>query len=262
MQYLIDLDPVIFSIGIFSVSYYSLSYVIGIMFGWSYSLYLIKRFQLSCTKDQFDAYISWLVLAVICGGRLGYVLFYDLQASLHSPLNILKTYEGGMSFHGALLGIGVATYFFAKKHSLSCLVISDLVSVSAPIGIFLGRIANFINKELLGRQCGEGLVWKVQFHPNDVFRHPSQIYEALLEGALNFIILYYFIVCRQGMRCRGKATAIFLINYAVFRIFGELFRESVRSFIPGVSQGQILSLPMLLLGLLCLLRSTSRVPDR
>ena len=187
-----NLDPVIFSLGFISLRWYSLAYVLGILIGWWYGKKLIlNKSQLLKEKfnlEHFDDLITYLVISIIIGGRLGYVAFYNIQYYLSNPIDILKIWEGGMSFHGALIGIILGTYIFSIRRKIETLFLLDIIACVSPIGIFFGRIANFINGELVGKVSS--VPWSVIFPSIDLTpRHPSQLYEAALEGMLLFLVL-------------------------------------------------------------------------
>ena len=195
-MYIHNLNPIIFDFGILSLRWYSLAYLVGILFGWWYGKKIIsflnKKYNNNFNPKLFDDYITYVIISIIIGGRLGYVLFYNLNYFIANPLDIFFIWNGGMSFHGGLLGLIIASILFSKKNNLSNLILLDVVSCVAPIGIFFGRIANFINGELYGKPTD--LPWAVIFPlVDDQGRHPSQIYEALLEGALLFLILNFIV---------------------------------------------------------------------
>ena len=185
-----NFDPVAFTFFSLEIRWYSLAYIFGIIFGWIYCKKLIKDVKL---QYLFDNYISYLIVGIILGGRLGYVIFYNFSYYLKNPIEIFMIWNGGMSFHGAIIGIIICSYFFSKKYKMQFFLFLDLVAISSPIGIFFGRIANFINGELVGKVTNNN--WGVIFPQIDIFpRHPSQLYEAFLEGILLFILmnLIYF----------------------------------------------------------------------
>ena len=257
-MYIHDLNPVIFDFGLLSLRWYSLAYIIGILFGWWYGkkiiLFLNNQYNKNYKLALFDDYISYVIISVIIGGRLGYILFYNLNYFFSNPLEIFFIWKGGMSFHGGLLGIIIATILFSKKKEFDKLVLLDIVSCVAPIGIFFGRIANFINGELYGKSTN--LPWAVIFPMVDSEgRHPSQIYEALLEGMLLFLILN--LVIRKMHYKKGKCAALFLIFYSVFRILSEFFREpdpQIGYILNYVSMGSLLSFLMFSIGIIMYLR--------
>jgi len=236
-----NFDPVAIQIFSVEIRWYSLAYIFGILFAWIYcKKILIKDKNISIL---FDDLISYLIIGIILGGRLGYVLFYNIKYYLTNPMEILMIWHGGMSFHGGILGILIATIFFSKKHSLNKYVFLDLISASAPIGIFLGRIANFINSELYGRETD--VFWSVVFVKVDnVSRHPSQIYEAIFEGLILFFIMF-ILVKKNYLLKNGIVTALFLIFYSIFRFFVEFYRvpdEQLGFIILNLTIGQIISL--------------------
>ncbi|WP_415303707.1 prolipoprotein diacylglyceryl transferase [Candidatus Pelagibacter sp. Uisw_090] len=244
-----NFDPVAFQILSFEIRWYSLAYIIGIIFGW---IYCKKKL----IKDQrilslFDDFITYLILGVILGGRLGYALFYNLKYYLENPLEILMVWNGGMSFHGGLIGVIVASQLFSSKHKVNQFIFLDLVALSAPIGIFFGRIANFINSELIGRATD--LPWSVQFILIDnTKRHPSQLYEAFFEGIILFLLLEYFFR-KNYLKNPGKISALFLIFYSFFRFLTEFFRSpdpQIGYLILNLTQGQLLSIIFLMAGTL------------
>ena len=240
-----NFDPVALSFFSLEIRWYSLAYIFGIIFGWIYCKRLIKDTNL---QSQFDNYITYLILGIIIGGRLGYVIFYNFNYYIKNPLEILMIWSGGMSFHGALLGIILSSYIFSKKNKQQIFFFLDLVALSAPIGIFLGRTANFINSELVGKITGAP--WGVIFPIVDNFpRHPSQLYEALLEGILLFILmnLIYF---RKNYKI-GECSFMFLIFYGLLRIISEFFREpdiQVGYIFGSITMGILLSLFMIFIG--------------
>ena len=254
-----DINPIILPIGPLAISWYSLSYVAGIILGTMYCKSLILKYKLSITANQFDDFIAWLIVGIILGGRLFYVSIYDPWKYLANPVSILKTYEGGMSFHGGVFGVIVAALIFCRRNNLHFFDVMDLVSAAAPIGIFLVRIANFINCELYGRVTD--VAWGVMFPPEFLPRHPSQIYESLTEGLLNFIILYFLIRRYHLIQKPMVVSGLFLIIYGLCRVFCEMFRQpdELLGFIfYGVTMGQILSVPLLAFGALLLWTSRKR----
>jgi phosphatidylglycerol:prolipoprotein diacylglycerol transferase len=245
-----NINPVIFSVGPLAISWYSLSYIVGILLGWYYANKLILLYPIGISRQHTEDFISWAIIAIIIGGRLGHVLFYDPEKYLSNPIEILKTYEGGMSFHGGIFGVGVAAYLYCKKNQIRFLSFSDVLAIVAPIGLFLGRIANFINAELYGRQTN--VPWAVIFPHSDGFpRHPSQLYEALLEGLFLFWIMLYFTYKSKFLQNPGRMSGIFLIFYGSFRVLVEFFREpdvKIGFIFKYFTLGQILCIPMILLG--------------
>lgn len=246
-----SIDPVIFSVGPLAVRWYSLSYIAGILIGWGYVNQIIVRYTWSpFTKKHTDDLIVWMIIGIVLGGRLGYTLFYNMLYYIDHPSQIFRVWEGGMSFHGGMIGTILAAYFYCRKHKLVFLQLTDLLACAAPIGLFLGRIANFINAELYGRVTD--VSWAVIFPNSDGLpRHPSQIYEAFTEGLLLFIILWLFVWFTNAKRHPGFLSGVFLIGYGSFRMFCELFREPdfhIGFILSEVTMGQLLSIPMVILG--------------
>jgi phosphatidylglycerol:prolipoprotein diacylglycerol transferase len=248
------IDPIAVAVGPFAVRWYALAYIVGLIIGWRYCLALADRPPNLVARRDVDDFLVWATLGVVLGGRIGFVLFYNLPYYVDHPLQMFELWHGGMSFHGGALGVTIAIVLFARQRGLPVFALSDIVIEAVPIGLFFGRIANFINDELWGRPSS--VPWAVVF-PNggNIPRHPSQLYEAACEGILLFLLL--LIAERRGVRRRpGIATGIFLVGYAVARMSGELFRQpdvqlGFLFFIGrfGVTMGQLLSLPVLVAGL-------------
>jgi len=244
-----NFDPILVDFGLIQVRWYSLAYIFGIIAGWIYAIQIIKftasnkyNFQ-AIKKLQFDDLIIYLVIGIILGGRLGYVVFYNLEYYSQNFSDIFKIWQGGMSFHGGLLGVIIAIIIFSKKTKNNFFEFSDIIACVAPIGIFLGRLANFINGELYGKISN--VPWAVIF-PNGgyVSRHPSQIYEAILEGVILFILINYFALKKQLIFKTGYISGLFLILYACLRIISESFREpdmQLGYFFNYFSMGSMLS---------------------
>ena len=256
-MYTHNLDPVLFDFGFLVIRWYSLAYIFGILIGWWLGKKIIlKRFQtpnFNFDIKEFDNLITYIIISMLLGGRIGYVLFYNFGYYLSNPLNIFKIWEGGMSFHGALIGIILGTYFFSIKKNVSTFFLLDIVSFVAPIGIFFGRIANFINGELVGKTTD--VFWGVIF-PNidNNIRHPSQLYEAFFEGVVLFIIMS-LLLFRKNYKT-GTCSYMFLIFYGIFRIFSEFFREpdlQVGYLFHLISMGTVLSSLMILAGIIIFL---------
>ena len=244
-----NFDPVAIQFFSFEIRWYSLAYIVGILFGWILS----KKIFISNAeiKIKFDDYITFLILGIIIGGRLGYIFFYNFSYYSTNLLDIFKIWQGGMSFHGGLIGIIISRIWFAKKNNQNPFNYLDIVSLVAPIGIFFGRIANFINSELYGIETN--LPWGVKFiQVDDLYRHPSQLYEALFEGIILFIILLYFR--NKGLlKTPGIISSLFLIFYSIFRFVIEFFRapdNQLGYLILNLTMGQIASLIFLLIGIL------------
>ena len=247
-------DPVLVNFGLIEIRWYSLAYIFGILIGWWYGKkIIIRRFNgknETSNLKEFDNLITYIVFSIILGGRIGYVIFYNFEYYLSNPLEILKIWEGGMSFHGALIGIIIGTYLFSFKRNIKTLFFLDIIACVAPIGIFFGRIANFINGELVGKVTN--LSWGIVFPQIDMMpRHPSQLYEALLEGLMLFFVVNLFIYKKNYII--GTCSFIFLIFYGIFRVFSEIFREpdpQIGYLFNLLSMGTLLSLLMILIGLI------------
>ncbi len=242
-----NFDPVAIHIFAFEIRWYSLAYIFGILFGWILS----KRYFITeaSIKDKFDDYITYVILGIIIGGRLGYVLFYNFSYYINNLIDIVKIWQGGMSFHGGLLGIILITFWFAKKNNQNPFNYLDIISIVAPIGIFFGRISNFINSELYGTVTN--VPWAVKFIQIDNFyRHPSQLYEAIFEGLILFLILIFFR--KKGfLKFPGIISGIFLIFYSLFRFIIEFLRvpdEQLGYVILNFTMGQIISLIFFIIG--------------
>lgn len=267
-----EIDPVLIEIGPFAIRWYALSYIAGLLLGWWYILKLLADAKLwagppfegksPATPDDIGDLLVWATLGVILGGRLGYVLLYGMlycglanpdgpachglpQAYLDNPLKIIAAWEGGMSFHGGLAGVAIAIVWFARRRKLDLFRVGDLVAQAAPIGLFFGRLANFINGELWGKQSD--VPWAMVFPSplaGDVARHPSQLYEAALEGLLLFVLLRIAVTHLRFHERPGLVAAWFFTGYGFFRAFAELFRDSESMLYGWFSMGMALSLPM------------------
>lgn len=253
-----NLDPVAIQIGPLAIRWYALAYIVGIILSWRLMRRLAAQSPEIATTTQVDDFVSWATLGVVLGGRLGYCLFYQPSVYLADPIGILRVWTGGMSFHGGILGVAIAIVLFCRHYRIPILGFSDRLAVCAPIGLGLGRVANFINGELWGRPASGALPWAMIFPRADtVPRHPSQIYQALMEGLILFLIMFS-LSRREAIRARfGLLTGIFLIGYGVARITGELFREpdDFLGFLWfGATMGQLLSIPMVVAGLWLVLR--------
>ena len=244
-----NFDPVAFQIFSFEIRWYSLAYIIGILLGWVLSKKIfIKNLEIN---KKFDDYISYLIIGIIVGGRLGYIVFYNFNYYLNNILDIFKIWEGGMSFHGGLIGVICASIVFAKKNKQDYFLYTDVVALAAPIGIFFGRLANFVNSELYGSPTE--VPWAVTFvQVDNLSRHPSQLYEAVLEGIILFLILIYFRK-KNYLEKPGLISALFLILYSIFRFIVEFFRvpdEQLGYLILSLSMGQIISLIFIIFGII------------
>ena len=242
-------DPVALDLGLIQIRWYALAYIAGILLAWRYMVHLAKRPPAIVKPSHCEDMITWGTIGIIVGGRLGQVLLWDPAYYLSNPLEIVKIWQGGMAFHGGLIGVILAMILYTRKAGIPFFALADLAAAATPIGLFLGRIANYINGELVGRVTD--VPWAVIF-PNvgPEPRHPSQLYEALTEGLLLFIVLAIF-AHRQSIRERlGTLSGIFLIGYGIARIFSEIFREPeafVGSLI-ATTWGQWLSVPMIAYG--------------
>lgn len=253
-MYTHNLDPIFLNFGFLVIRWYSLAYIFGIIIGWwlgkNIVQNIIKRTNLNFKLNDFDDLVTYLIISIILGGRIGYVVFYNLNYYVANPLDIFKVWEGGMSFHGALIGIIIGSYIFSKKIKVPTFFMLDVIACVSPIGIFLGRIANFINGELVGKVT-DG-TWGVIFPLVDTLpRHPSQLYQATLEGIILFLILFSQIF--KSKYKIGECSYLFLIYYGVFRVISEIFREpdiQVGYFFDLISMGTILSLLMILTGII------------
>jgi phosphatidylglycerol:prolipoprotein diacylglycerol transferase len=251
-------DPVIVQIGPFGIRWYALAYIAGLVLGWRLLRHLVQRPPPVATVAQADDFLTWATLGVVLGGRLGYVLFYQPGVYLKHPGMILAVWEGGMSFHGGALGVAIAIIWYCRRNAIPLLGFADRVAVCAPIGLGLGRIANFINGELWGRAAPDWLPWAMIFpSAGPEPRHPSQLYQALLEGLLLFLVMFA-LSRREYVRARfGYLSGAFLIGYGIARIVGELFRQPdvfLGFLVGGITMGQLLSVPMVIGGAWLILR--------
>ena len=262
------IDPVTLDLGVLQIRWYALAYLAGLLLGWRLCLLLARRDkELFVKATHFSDFLGWAALGIVLGGRLGYCLLYKPKYYLAQPVQILFIWQGGMAFHGGFLGFCLSAWLYARRHGLCVLRLADYLAVAAPIGLFFGRIANFINAELYGRPSD--LPWAVIFPASQdgqasglpLSRHPSQIYEALLEGVLLFVVLY---LAHQSFSLRekpGLVTGIFMLGYGVARFFVEFFRQYdvALGLIAGwMSHGQLYSLPLMLFGALLIFSSSLR----
>jgi len=250
-----EIDPVLIQIGPFALRWYALAYIAGILLGWLYARAIIQSKRLwggpaPMTVADFDDFVLWVTLGVILGGRIGYVLFYNPAHFAANPAEIVKLWTGGMSFHGGFLGVVLAVALFSRSRGIPFFSLADVCCAVYPIGHFLGRIANFINGELWGRP-GD-VPWAMVFPGGGPLpRHPSQLYEAALEGLLLLVVLAWFMR-RGALKRPGLVTGIFAIGYALTRCFCELFREpdpQLGFLWGGLTMGMLLSIPLMLAGL-------------
>jgi phosphatidylglycerol---prolipoprotein diacylglyceryl transferase len=255
------IDPVAIEIGPFAIRWYALAYIVGLLFAWWYARRLVARGPSPLRPEDMDDLLLYATLGVVLGGRLGYVLFYQPGYFLARPWEVFAVWEGGMSFHGGALGVILGAALFALRRGVPPLHVGDIASAVTPFGLFLGRIANFINGELYGRVAD--VPWAVTFpRGGGVPRHPSQLYEAALEGLVLFVVLLVLAIRYRGLARPGLLSGAFLAGYGLARIVAELFREPdahLGFLLGGVTMGQILSLPMIVAGLL-LLRHALRAP--
>ncbi len=284
-----DVSSDIFSVDIggftFALRWYALAYIVGLIAGWKLIVRMVSTPRLwagapPMAADAVERLLTWIILAVILGGRLGYVLFYQPGHFLQNPTQILRVWEGGMSFHGGFLGVVVAGMLFAWRNKIPMLALADLMAAVVPIGLFLGRIANFINAELWGRATT--MPWGVAF-PGDAAqtcagvldvcaRHPSQLYEAATEGLLLFIVMTYLIWRRDWLKSPGRIAGLFFAGYGIARFGIEFFRQPDAQFISdgnplglalhsggyGLTMGQVLTIPMIVVGLWFVMRRAAR----
>src|SRR6201987_2615160 len=244
------IDPVAISLGPVAIRWYALAYIVGLLIGGRYCLALARRVAHLVARQDVDYFLVWATLGVVFGGRIGYVLFYEPGYYVFHPLEALYVWHGGMSFHGGALGVTIAILLFTRARKIPLFAFSDIITAAIPIGLFFGRIANFINGELVGRPTA--VSWGMVFPLGRAIpRHPSQLYEAFCEGILLFLLL--FAAERLGARQRpGIVTGLFLAGYAVARMSGELFREpdaQLGYLVLGTTMGQLLSVPLLIAGI-------------
>lgn len=275
-----DISPEIFTIQLFGMSlslrWYALAYLAGLLIGWRIMVMLARRPALWGDRAPFrpeqpEELLTWVILGVVLGGRLGFVLFYEPAYYLANPSQILQVWNGGMSFHGGFLGVIIGSWLYCRANGLPALRLADALAVATPIGLGLGRLANFINAELWGRPTDAS--WGVIFPGETFARHPSQLYEAALEGILLALVL--FVMVRRGaLRWPGLCLGVFVMGYGLSRFVVEFFRQADAQFITpdnplghviggavwGVTMGQLLSLPMVLIGLAFILRARSKAP--
>ena len=243
-----NFDPVAIQFFSLEIRWYSLAYIFGILFGW----FLSKRFFIldNEIKEKFDDYLTFVILAIILGGRLGYVLFYNPYYYLNNLIDIFKIWQGGMSFHGGLVGIIIVTIWFSRKNDQNPFDYLDIVALVAPIGIFFGRISNFINSELYGRVTE--VPWGIKFiQVDNLYRHPSQLYEAFFEGLVLLMILLY-VRYKNKTKLPGFLSGIFLSFYSLFRFIIEFFREPDQQLgylVMNLTMGQIISIIFFIVGI-------------
>jgi phosphatidylglycerol---prolipoprotein diacylglyceryl transferase len=264
-----EINPIALQIGPLAVRWYGLAYAAGLIIGWLYIRQLLRRPQLwknntaPMSPDDADELLLWVAAGVILGGRLGHVLFYHSGYYFSNPMEILAIWKGGMSFHGGLLGTGLGMYIYARRSGISVWPVMDLVSAAVPIGLFFGRVANFINAEVVGSPTD--MPWGMVFPGSGAEpRHPAMLYEAALEGVALFIILRYLTHVKLSLKMPGLTSGVFLTGYAVFRIFSELFKivdyRLVHADYP-ITKGMVYSVPMLFLGIWFIYRARTRAGD-
>lgn len=252
-----EIDPVLLQLGPLVIRWYSLAYIVGILAGWWYVTKLTYRAEsvsgsVAITPKSVEDIVVWIILGVVLGGRIGYVLFYQFGYYLENPSHIFRVWEGGMSFHGGFLGVLLATWLYCRKHGYRFFRAMDLFACATPIGLFLGRCANFINGELYGRATD--VPWAVIFpHGGYIPRHPSQLYEAVLEGLVLFAVLSYLAWRTKALARPRLISGAFLIGYGLSRIIVEMVRQPDEQlgFLAGnfLTMGMLLSVPMVLLGI-------------
>ncbi len=257
-----NFDPVIFQIGPFAIRWYALAYIVGLVGAWRYGIWLARREPNLVTAQHVDDFLVWATVGVILGGRLGYVFFYQPVYFLAHPLEIPQMWNGGMSFHGGLIGVITAMILFARRRGIALFALADVIAATAPIGLLLGRIANFINGELWGRETD--VPWGVIFpHAGPNPRHPSQLYEAFLEGFVLLIVLSCLVLAWRSRWRVGLTSGAFLIGYSLSRMAVETVRQPddyIGLLVFGSTWGQWLSVPMLLFGVYMIGRALVRPP--
>ncbi len=258
-----NIHPILIEIGPFAIRWYAIAYIAGLIIGWRYCMALAKRPPKIARPEDVDDFLVWATLGVVLGGRIGYVLFYRPGFFVDHPAEIVALWHGGMSFHGGALGVMLALVLFCRQRGINFLAFSDIIVCAVPIGLFFGRIANFINGELWGRVTD--MPWGMVFPTGGpVPRHPSQLYEAFFEGAVLFTLLFILQRFTTARERPGTLAGTFLMGYGVARIIGELFRqpdEQLGFLFLGVTMGQLLSIPLLLVGLWLVLRARA-APSR
>ena len=256
-------DPVLVHLGPLAIRWYALAYIAALLIGWRLVRRLAAARPAVADTRQVDDFLTWATLGVVLGGRLGYVLFYQPLRFAAAPWEILAVWGGGMSFHGGMLGVAIAIVWFCRREAIPVLAFADRIAVAAPIGLCLGRMANFINGELWGRPAPDWLPWAMIFPiAGPEPRHPSQLYQAGLEGLLLFALLFALSRLAAVRARAGLLTGVFLAGYAIARITGEFFREpdAFLGFVfRGATMGQLLSVPMLVVGAALIARARPRV---
>lgn len=252
------IDPVIIAVGPLAIRWYALAYIAGIVLGWQFAMRLARRPNSLVSPEQIDGFLVWSTLGVVLGGRLGYVIFYNPQYYLGNPSEILAMWQGGMSFHGGMLGVLVAMLVYTRSNGIPLLPFTDIVVRVVPIGLFFGRIANFINGELWGLAAPD-VPWAMVFPTGgDIPRHPSQLYQAALEGLLLLLLLNLAARFMKAEAAPGYLSGLFLVGYGLARMVGELYRQpdaQLGYLLGTTTMGQWLSLPMVLIGLVFMARA-------
>ena len=251
-----SLNPIALDFGFIAIRWYSIAYIAGILIALSFLKNQNKKYNIM-SRSNCDDWLTWSVLSIIIGGRIGYVIFYNIGFFIENPLEIIAVWHGGMSFHGGLIGAIIGMFLFCRLYKINFLQLTDIIAIIAPIGLFFGRIANFINMELYGRVTNSnfGVIFP---NAGDFPRHPSQLYEAFLEGILLFVILFFVSKFSNAQEKKGAISGLFLIFYGLFRIIAENFREpdvQIGFLVSGVTMGQILSLPLILIGIFVFFKS-------
>ncbi len=252
-----ELNPIAFTLGPLEIRWYSLSYIFGILISWLIINKILIKYKNNLNSQIINELINYLIIGIILGGRIGYIIFYNLDFYITNPIEIVKIWNGGMSFHGGLLGVIISIFIFCKSKRLNFFDLTDLISLVTPIGIFFGRIANFINGELYGRitETNFGIVFsKGGSYP----RHPSQLYEAFFEGIILYFLLNILFFCTHLKFLRGCITGLFLLLYGFFRFFIEYFREPdehIGLIFDYITMGQVLCLPMIIFGIILIIHS-------
>jgi phosphatidylglycerol:prolipoprotein diacylglycerol transferase len=255
------IDPIIFQVGPLAIRWYSLAYICGLLFAWRYMLHLASRSPDVASHEDVDDFLVWATLGIVLGGRIGYALFYNFEYYAANPLVILQIWKGGMSFHGGVLGVLFSGLVFVKRRGISPLRFADIVACATPVGLMLGRLANFINGELFGRVSD--VPWAMIFPRGGLEpRHPSQLYEAVLEGLVLFIVLAVLSRNKIIRKRPGVLLGVFLLGYALARAIVELYREpdiQLGTLAAGLTMGQWLSLPMAIGGIYLIISNSKKV---
>jgi phosphatidylglycerol:prolipoprotein diacylglycerol transferase len=247
------MNPVAIDLGFFKIHWYGLAYLFGILLAYNWAKFIISLKKTPITNQEIEKFLSYAILGIIIGGRLGHIVLYELSNYLHDPVKIFKVWEGGMSFHGGLIGVVISSLIFIKKNKIKIWDLWNLIAPCAPIALFFGRIANFVNAELVGKITD--LPWGVAFFNANVARHPTQIYEALLEGLVLWLIINYLFFFQNWHKYKTKLSGSFAFGYGLFRIIVEFFKEPEYIFQTiDLPYGVAFSLPMVILGLAWIMR--------